>query len=301
MKACGSIKWTLVVSATALLTACGGDPAPGKTDATADSLKTTQDLPQGGVVGVGGKLFSIPSPVETAMLIRKAGMPYSKDLLLATDGASRFATLPQRSLALGVYGADLAYVTVHRDGQRAMHTLRTVEELSHALDLSNAFDKQLSDRFKRSINSEDSLLRFTGVAFRSAQEYLKQNSRDDVSAWILAGGWVESMYLTVAQLEEAPDATVSRRIAEQHRTLKNLVVLLENSDKEKASPALVTGLKELLQAYDGVKSSYVYKAPTVDATNKTTYLNSTSEASTPPGTLRAIREKITAIRTSIIA
>ncbi len=299
--AVGSMKWTLAIAVVALSTACGGDPAPGKSSTNADSLNTAQDLPQGGVVGVGGKLFSIPSPVETAMLIRKAGMPYGKDLLLATGEVDRFASLPQRSLALGIYGADLAYVTVHKDGQQAMHTLRTVEQLSHALDLSNAFDRELSERFKRSLNSEDSLLRFTGVAFRNAQEYLKQNSRDDVSAWILAGGWVESMYLTMAQFDGEPDPAVTRRIAEQHRTLKNLVVLLESSDKARANAGLIQGLKELLAAYDGVSSTYVYKAPTVDAANKTTYLNSTSEAAATPGALRAIREKVAAIRTSIIA
>jgi hypothetical protein len=296
-----TMKWTSACLVTAFLVACGDGSRTGADPDASDTLKAPVEQADGGVMSVSGKLFSIPSPVETALLLRKLNMPYGKELPLSTEDVARFVSPSQRALALGIFGADLAYVTIHKDGQRAMKVLQTVERISSELDLSNAFDKELSERFKKSLNSEDSLLRFTGVAFRSAQEYLKNNSRENVSAWVLAGGWVESMYLTMAQMGEVPEQAVAQRIAEQSRTLKDLVALLEASDKEGTSAALVTGLKELLAVYQGVKGTYQFQPPTVDAAAKTTYINSTSSVSISPETVRAISDKVKAIRTSIIA
>jgi hypothetical protein len=109
--------------------------------------------------------------------------------------------VPQSTI-LGVYGADLAYVTVHKDGQRAMATMQAIEKLGGKLELTNSFDRALLDRFKTNLGSEDSLLQFSGTAFRAADQYLKNNQRDDVSALVFAGGWVESLYLTISPIRQ---------------------------------------------------------------------------------------------------
>lgn len=294
------MNWALACTAVLMLHACGDGVRPTEPTSAPDSLQVSNNAADAGVMNVGGKLFSIPSPMETALLIRKLGMPYGKELPLAMDRSGKFATQVQKALALGVYGADLAYVTIHRDGQQAMRTLQTVERLSSELDLSNAFDRKLADRFKQSLGSEDSLLHLTGSAFRSAQEYLKRNSRDDVSTWVLAGGWVESMYLTLGAAGDAPAQAVVDRVGEQRRTLNNLVILLEASAGS-GGKELIDQLKALQAAYGPVESSYAYVAPKVDAANKTTYIQSTSSITIPPATLKAIQEQILAIRSAITA
>lgn len=250
---------------------------------------------------VGGKLFSIPSPLQTALLIRRSGMPYAKEMPLATEAAAKFAAKQQRALGLGMYGADLAYVTIHKDGQRALKTLQTIEQLSSQLELSNAFDKALLDRFKKSLNSEDSLLRLTGTAFREADGYLKSNERNDVSAWVLAGGWVEGMYLTIGQAGGKMDQAVVDRIGEQKHTLDDLIALLEQTDTEKSATALIASLKDLQGAYSGVSSTYQYQQPTTDVAKKTTYINSVTKTTIAADQVKAIGEKVKAIRSTIIA
>lgn len=301
MMALKPIQWAFPALTAALLISCGGTETGHDSPGKADSLNVAQPTGDGRVLDVGGRLFSIPSPVETAMLIRRTNMPYGKELPLTLGDISRYTNSYQKAMAMGMYGADLAYVTVHKDGQRALQTLQTVEQLGGALDMNHAFDQVLADRFKRTINSEDSLLRLTGVAFRSAQEYLKTNGREDVSAWILAGGWLESMYLTVAQVDGQPDAAVAQRIAEQGRTLRSLIQLLERHSSEGPGSDLLKGLRDLQTDYDRISSKYAYVAPTVDAAAKTTWINSTTEAVVPPGTVRTISEKVRALRNNIIA
>ena len=119
--------WTSALGLGMMLAACGGGGTGDVTNAAkSDSLTSTK--PQAsGLLNVGGKIFSIPSPVQTALFIQDLGLPYNNALPISTDSISRFTSKGMKALALGIYGADLAYVTVHKDGQKALKTLKTIE------------------------------------------------------------------------------------------------------------------------------------------------------------------------------
>lgn len=296
------LKWTASIALALALSGCGGG-AEGTTDPSpkADSLDTASAPSGSGVMKVGGRLFCIPSPVQTALLIRKLGLPYEKGLPVPADAIERMVTRDQRALALGAYGADLAYVTVHKDQKRTLGTLEIVQRLSAQLDVSNAFDQQLMETFKKSINNEDSLLRFTGMAFRMADHYLKNNNRDDVSALVLTGGWVEGMYLTLSGATEKSDVALTNRLGEQRKTLESLVALLESTDAEKTHAPIIAGLNEVLAAYDGVGATYEFRPPSTDAAKKTTYVNSVSTVTMTLDQFKAIADKVKALRATITA
>lgn len=289
--------WTSALVLGMMLAACGGGGTGDVTDAGAkDSLNATPE--HAGLLNVGGKIFSIPSPVQTALLIQDQGLPYNNALPFSTDSASRFTSKGRKALAMGVYGADLAYVTVHKDGQKALKTLKALEQLSSDLDLSHAFNKDLLEGFKNNLNNEDSLLRFSGMAFRSADQYLKMDQQEDVSAAILAGGWIEGLYLTVQDTTEKVDPKVIKRLGEQGHTLDNLIALLEQHGND---TALVASFKDLATAYKAVHVTYTFEQPTLDAANKTTYINSVTKTEVAPEDLKTIIQKVKAIRSSITA
>lgn len=296
MTLCNTTTWAAVLTAGLLLAGCGGGDQGDPQQAPADTLALPAD--DEGLLKVGDKLFSIPSPVQTALLIREIKAPYESALPYSTDSIARFATKDQQALALGIYGADLAYVTIHKDGQRALKTLQAIEQLSGKLNLSNAFDKELLNGFKQHINNEDSLLRFTGKAFRAADMYLKNDQRNDISAGVLAGGWIEGLYLTLGTTGTQVDPKVAVRLAEQRHTLDNLIALLSQND---ASSELVKALQELATAYGEVSTTYTFVQPTLDAANKTTYINSKTTAQIAPEALQRIIDQVRAIRSAIIA
>lgn len=299
---CNILRPVLIPALVLALVGCGGEgDGSGAMLPAQDSLDTAKSNVERALVKVGGHLFAVPSPVETALLTRKLNLAYRKDLPLPATAAEGLTTKGERALYMGMCGADLAYVVIHNDGQRALTILRSVQSVSAALELSNAFDLQLLDRFKRSLNNEDSLLRMSGLAYRAADQYLKQSERHDVSALVLAGGWLEGMYLTLAGGGERPAAELVSRVGEQKRTLDNIIALLESTDTEKAQGALVASLKDLATAFQGVTATYQYQEPTVDAAKKTTYINSNSTVTVPPEVLRTITEKVTALRTTISA
>lgn len=290
-------KTTLWAAALMLgLSACGGDAGNTPAGAPADTLETTDA--GSGLVNVGGKLFSIPSPVQTALLVHELGMPYNASLPLGTDSTARMATAQQQALAMGIHGADLAYVTIHKDGQQALKILKSIEATSEALNLTNAFNQTLAERFRKNLGNQDTLLRLSGSAFRAADRYLKEEGRAAVSARILAGGWIESMYLLIGGDSGPVGDKVANRIAGQRRTVGNLVALLELAEGQSA---LQDSLQSLADAYKEVKYAYTYAEPTLDAANKTTYINSNTKVEVPAGTMETIIRKLKALRALIIA
>ncbi len=67
-----------------------------------------------------GELFSIPSPLQTSILLKSSGANYSKDLLNVTSKLPSYSTEYKKALNLGVYGADLGYVIIYGQTQDAL-------------------------------------------------------------------------------------------------------------------------------------------------------------------------------------
>ncbi|HQV53440.1 MAG: hypothetical protein IPI00_11725 [Flavobacteriales bacterium] len=295
-----SIKSAVGAGLCLFLFACG-DPAH-ETDSTkaVDSLTTTTPK-ETEVLNIGGKLFSIPSPTQTAMAMRSAGLEYHKESTAPLEKGGTATSKTSQSLLLGVFGADLSYSTVHKDGQRALATMQAIEKLGGKLEVANAFDKALLDRFKSNLGSEDSLMRFSGIAFRAADKYLKNNKRDDVSSLVLAGGWVESLYLTVSDPSAVKSEALMNRIGEQKNVLNGLIEILVASDTDNSAGELVKELKALQGHFAGVTSTYTFEQPVTETASKTTYIKSKTSVTIPENTLQEIVKSVTSIRSMIIA
>ncbi|MEO0405221.1 MAG: hypothetical protein AAF193_10150, partial [Bacteroidota bacterium] len=99
------------------LASCGGSDDPQETKTPEEPvIEVNNDNAVGGsVVKMDGEIFSIPSPVQTAILFKKLKVPYHSDILNSLDNAPTYTTRFQKALNLGVYGADLAYLSNYED------------------------------------------------------------------------------------------------------------------------------------------------------------------------------------------
>src|ERR1044072_5604315 len=122
-----------------------------------DSTATT-------ILNVNGEIFSIPSPIQTAFLIKNSGATYSKDILNASAKASSYSTNFSKALNLGIYGADLGYVTIYDQNQDAIGYLNAAKKMADELGVSGAFDQTTIERFAKNIGNKDSMLVLVGVA-----------------------------------------------------------------------------------------------------------------------------------------
>ena len=279
-----------------LLSSCGGDK---KDDVNKDELVETQDTVKASVVNVSGELFSVPSPVQTALLIQKSGISYDKSTLHSSNKVNTFSTDYSKSINLGIYGADLGYVSLYNQTQDALGYLAAVKQLADKLGISAAFDASTMERIKNNVTNKDSMMVLVGIAYRGSDAYLKNNQRSNVSSLILTGGWIESMHFSVTAYKTKPSEAVRFRIAEQKQALGSLIKILSNS-KDTDVIALTTQLIDLSKIYEGIKFKYTFVEPVTDTVKKLTYINSTTDVTVTDEQIELITIKVKEIRNKII-
>ncbi|MBL4669511.1 MAG: hypothetical protein JKY30_09655 [Flavobacteriales bacterium] len=277
---------------------CGGDePTEDQIEEPTEEANSNNTQ----LMEIDGKVFSIPSPVQTAMLIKNAGTNYNKDILNEPSKVTNYSTNFKKAINLGIYGADLGYVTMYDQTQDAISFLTAVKSIADDLGVSSAFDLELVERFEKNIGNQDSLLVLVSDAYKSSDRYLKGNQQNDIGGLILAGGWIESLYFATTTAEMTGNKDVIKRIGEQKTTVYNLIKLLTPYYSKPEFTSLIDNLMELNEIYEQVESTYTYVKPTVDAENKTTTINSTTVVNITDEQLKAITEKIMAMRIEIIS
>lgn len=290
-----------VLSVTALLAAgCGNDTNKTEGGNGTDSVATTTKDTSGGVVTIKGETFSIPSPIQTALLIKRSGANYNKAILNPANKASQYSTSFAKALNLGIYGADLGYVTIYDQSQDAIGYLNAAKKLSDGLGVSAAFDAKTIERFTKNLGNKDSMLSLVGVAYRASDAYLKTNEMSDVSGLVLAGGWIESLYFTADIYKAKPNEELKRRIAEQKLSLQSLIKLLTPYYSQAEYTKFIDGLNELAKVYEKVELKYTFVKPTTDAKKKLTTINSTTDISISDEQIESIAQKVKAIRALIV-
>lgn len=258
-----------------------------------DSTKTN-------LVNVAGKLFSIPSPVQTAVLIKKANAPYQREKLNDVAKAKSYVSKIDRALNLGVYGIDMAYASLYDDSQLALKYFKTVEGLAEELEIKGALNPELVKRLANNVTITDSLLYLSGKFYEATDIYLKENERYDLAALVLTGGWVETTYLTAIEATNG-NRDARNRLAEQKATISTLCdVLHASTDKQFTTSSIMTSLDSLNNIFTNVKIDYTYSEPQTDAGKKQTVITSKSEFVMNDDLLKQISERIQRIRASII-
>ncbi len=287
---------TLAIGSTLFTTSCmeGGESVE-KEIPTNDTITKSATIFE-----VEGKVFSIPSPIQTALLLKESGSAFNKDILNATSNVSKYTASTKKALNLGIYGADLGYVTIFEETQSSIAYLAVSKSLANDLGISNIFNESLLARYEKNISYKDSLLNLVSDAFRATDRFLKQNDQENLGALILAGGWIETLYLTTKITNIESNQKIINRIGEQKITIENLMKLLMSLNESAEVTLLLSQLNDLKDTFSQVEYSYTYIASTVDEANKTTTINSTSSTTINKETLGLITSKVNNIRNSII-
>lgn len=280
-----------------LISSCSEETKKAKST-TSKEVKT--EPKSSAMFEVEGKVFSIPSPIQTALLIKESGNNFNKEILNPTTNVSKYISSAKKALNLGIYGTNLGYVTIFEETQSSIAYLATSKSLASDLGIANIFNQSLLARYEKNINNKDSLLTLVSDAFRATDRYLKDNDQEDLGALILAGGWVETLYLATQTIDIESNPKIKNRIGEQKITIENLIKLLLSLNESDDINLLIADLNELKDIYNQVAYSYTFVEPVTDAENKTTTIKSTSSTKMSNETLGLISQKVYSIRNTII-
>ncbi len=281
--------------ATLMLAACGGDQQQDKltvpaTDSTAViRSERTKSI-----------FHNIPSPMETAGLLKKAGAEYDRNILNDVKNVDNYTAASKQALNLGIYGADLSYASVFNNTQESMLYTSCAQKLAKKLDVNNAFNEEVVGRLEKNRNNRDSLLSIISETYWHVDAYLKENQRDNISALMVAGGWMEGLYIATQVTKHHDTPELRQRIAEQRLPLVDLLELVKTySPDDLAIESVLKDLEALQVIYADVQMPSGNS--TVTEENGVATIGGTAPtASLTDAQLKMITEKVATIRASYI-
>lgn len=199
--------------------------------------------------------YSLPSPLETAMLIKRAGASYDPDLLNNLENVSRYNTNLKMALNLGVYSADMSYTSLFDQTQNTLKYMGVARKLAEQLGVIGAIDETTIRRLEENMNNREVVMDIISETFMNSNAYLTENDRPSIAVMVLVGGWMEGLYiatqLTSGSLENNP--RLIDRIVYQKLSLQTVLSLLENQQDNTDINYLKGHMNELKAIFDEIR------------------------------------------------
>lgn len=160
-------------------------------------------------------VFIPPSPLEIAGFFRNAGLPYDVNALNPPSNMEKYQTKFKKAVNFGVYSADLATCVVHNQITDAQMYLEVIDHLADEIGMSNVFEENTIEKFKRNLDNKDSIVDILTEVQIKTMEYIETNGKDDLEAIYFAGAWMEGMYLGTLTLKEQDPEKIVQQLASQ--------------------------------------------------------------------------------------
>ncbi len=252
--------------------------------------------------------YSLPSPLETAMLIKSAGADYNEQLLNPLGNVEKYTTNKSMALNLGIYTTDLSFCSLFDQTQTSLNYMDATRKLAEGMDIKDAIDEETMIRLEENLNNRDVVMDIISETFLNSSSYLKENERQAVAAIVLVGGWIEGLYLATQLVgdKSLEENKLVDRIAEQKLSFSIVDRMLEdNKVNEKGEQNvdivnLMNELQGLRTAYSKiiVQTSAVKVEPN-EQTNVTT-LKSQTKITVSPEAFTDLRNAVNSLRTNFI-
>ncbi len=195
---------------------------------------------------------NISSPVEMAALVKELGVPLSGKYLASTDNVDNMSTSFQQAFNLGIYGADLGYLNMYNKTSAVIEYISAIKTLADGIRVGQFFDFSTLKRLATNNQNLDSLMYISVHSFNQMDKYLRSNKRSNLSALIVAGVWVEGLYLATQVAKEAPHPELADRIGDQKILLNDLLLILQNYQSDKHFASLIKELNKIKDEFSGV-------------------------------------------------
>ncbi|HTA83076.1 MAG TPA: hypothetical protein VK783_09090 [Bacteroidia bacterium] len=230
---------------------------------------------------------NLPTTVQIMQLLKKSGSHYIIEVPSDPTVVSKFSSKQGQGINLGIYAADLAYAGLFDQKTDASLFLQSANKLATSLGIPDAFNENIISRIEANMANQDSLLTIILKDFWTTDNYLKKNDRQEVSAYLVSGGWVEGMYIATQLAAKTNSVDMANEIARQKISLQDLADMMKTYPNSPNMQTLAAQIQKIQDAFAGV---------TVDASSK-----EDGPALLTADQLKAITDAVTALRNQLTA
>jgi len=254
------------------------------------------------VKAVKEMFYSMPSPLEVAMILKQAGKDYNPEILNSTENTSKYVTNKRMAINLGVYTTDLSYSSLYDQTQTTIDYINASKEMAEGLGMLHAINEKTIQRLEANVNNRDVILDIISETIMNSSSFFKENDRQAISTIVLVGGWVEGLYIATNLVGDHPtqnqidNSELIARIADQKLALNTIMKLLEKNKDDKNIQSVMVQIKDLKETYDKIEITSSKVVPVTDEETNVTTLKSETTLSMTPETYKELKKRIEVIR-----
>lgn len=290
---------TLFVSAIFLSTmiSCGGGSSKSSSEEAAfeeAEKKIVTDMDQ--------VIHDLPSPTEVPYLLQATGADYNKEIINDLERLPKYLTNEDESaLNLGIYATDMGYLISYQKLEEATDYLESAQKLAESLGVASVFSVATVEKFQTNLDNPDSLNKILTQSITDVEDRLESADRVSVAALILAGSFIEGLYLAVEVIETYPKDVLDedtrnlileplvKVVLEQEKPLLDVISLMKDLPEDDIINHMINEL-EILRV--------LYETDLAEVEEK--IANNTGDFVLTESTLSGIRSEVKRIRTDIV-
>lgn len=195
--------------------------------------------------------YSVPTPNELFEIIKLQGGKQQMNLVNSLENSENYVDVKSKALNFGVYSADVAYLSCFGIGIDFLKYFKKIEELGEELGISGAFDEGVMERIENNEANADSLFMISNDTYYNSYMYLEENQKGVELSLIMAGGYIESLYIITNLVKTYSDTDpIVEKIGDQKVVMENLIDFISQYGDDASVADVITDLKSLSEVFE---------------------------------------------------
>lgn len=213
-----------------VLTGCGGEE---KKKNEAAEVQVEEEGQDSGQEVQGFELPGIPTPNDLFDIVKSLGVQKKPGITNDVTKLTEYVDSKSKALNFGVYSADLGYISCFEAGPDFLDYFSVIRKLGDDLGIAAAFDQSIIERIENNEGNLDSLFSISNDTYFESYAFLEENGKGKELALIIAGGWIESMYIIFELAGDySEESILNSSIADQQIILESILEFMSRYDGE---------------------------------------------------------------------
>lgn len=205
-------------------------------------------------------VYPLPTSAEVIRMLTELEVGYMIGISNPPDNVKNYVTSKSKAINLGIYGADLSYATLYNMNQDVINYLDAIRSLANDLNMSKLYNQRLYDEIKNSFDNRDKLVEILRGAFNGTYKYLSENDQQAQALMVVAGAWVEGMYITTHISESVYHVEgIVKVLLEQKKSFELFIELARPHQDDPAVNEILIMFEPMTKIYEGLDTSLSLK------------------------------------------
>jgi hypothetical protein len=195
-------------------------------------------------------VYPIPTTYEITDKLNEIGAGFIIGISNDVENVDKYVTEDKQAVNMGVYSADLSYTSTYGMKQYTMDYMDVTKKLIQNLGISGAFSVDFYDKIQKNLDNKDKLTNLISDSFYDTYKYMYKKEKEELAMLVVAGSWVEAMYITTHISETTyHNKEIVQLIENQQKTLKDLLEAIKPYKENAPIKKIVDGLKPIQSTY----------------------------------------------------